>query len=135
MDRAKKPPNTLFEDWISSAAIYIGYARYGQLGGHGFVVATKYDADEELARLVEELDAGDNEALSAAKKIEAMDCWYANHPDPAIAMQLLMGKLREFQRVLDDEQQRRNPELVKLRQLDEYNEAERIRENLLGKPK
>ncbi len=29
-----------FLEWLSGASIYIGYARYGHLGGHGFVCAT-----------------------------------------------------------------------------------------------
>jgi hypothetical protein len=106
MDRDRKPSNASFEDWISQASIYIGRARYGQLGGHGFVVASCYDESEELREAIENLDGGDNEALVAADKIERLDCWYANDPDPAVAMQRLMGKLREFQRVVDDDQRK-----------------------------
>lgn len=60
-----------FLEWISGASIYIGYARYGQLGGHGFVVATKYDESESLEHAVQDLSAGDNEALDAGRFIEA----------------------------------------------------------------
>lgn len=102
--RHLKPSHATFEEWVSQASIYIGYARYGQLGGHGFVVATAYDNCEDLRQAVEDLDAGDHEALRAGERIMAMDCLYASSPDPAIAMQLLMGKLRECQRAIDDEQ-------------------------------
>jgi len=106
-DTERKPLYTSFEDWISGASIYIGYARYGQLGGHGFVVASTYDESEDLREAVENLDGGDIEALDAADKIKRMDCWYANDPDPAVAMQRLMGQMREFQRVIDDDIRKR----------------------------
>ena len=102
-DRNKIPKYASFEDWISQARIYIGWARYGKPGGHGFVVATCYEPSEELEEAIDELDAGDNEASKAAEIIEEMDCWYANDPDPALAMQKLMGKMREYQRVVDGE--------------------------------
>ena len=103
-DRDKKPINASFEDWICSATIYVGYSRYGRLGGHGFVIATCYDESEVLEKAIHNLDAGDSgedNALDAATIVEEMDCWYANDPDPAVAMQKLMGKMREFQRVVD----------------------------------
>lgn len=106
MNKDEKPANSSFDEWISGASIYIGRARYGQLGGYGFVVASKYEESEELRNAVEDLDGGDFEALEAEKRIEKMDCWYANHPDPAVAMQLLMGKMREFQRFIDGERSR-----------------------------
>lgn len=107
---SKKSGYASFEDWVSGASIYIGYARYGQLGGHGFVVASRYDDSGELRAAVDDLDGGDIEALQAAEKIAAMDCLYANHPDPAVAMQLLMAKLREFQRAVCEELQQRPKE-------------------------
>ena len=102
-DKDRKPINASFEDWISNASIYIGYARYGQLGGHGFVVATCYGESGELEKAVYDLDAGDNEALAAGHIIEEMDCWYANDPDPAVAMQKFMAQMREFQRCMDED--------------------------------
>ena len=89
-----------FLEWLSGAAIYIGYARYGQLGGHGFVAASNYDdASGDLQTAVENLDAGDIDALEAAARIEAMkNCWYANDPDPVVAMAKLMDKMREHHR-------------------------------------
>jgi hypothetical protein len=96
-----------FLDWVSGAAIYIGYARYGQLGGHGFVVASNYeDLGGELQRAVEDLDAGDIEALAAADRIAVMkDCWYANDPDPLVAMAKLMDKMREVHRGISIQQE------------------------------
>lgn len=99
-----------FLTWLEGAAIYIGYARYGQLGGHGFVVASNYDdASGALQNAVDELGAGDHEALQAAERIEQMTkaggCWYANDPDPAVAMAMLMGKMREYHRRLSVEQE------------------------------
>lgn len=102
--KEKTPPNAAFEEWISGAKIYIGYARYAQLGGHGFVAASCYDESKQLQDAIDDLTGGDNEAIAAAEIIEKMDCFYANHPDPAVAVQLLMGKMREFQRVIDAEQ-------------------------------
>ena len=94
-----------FLDWLEGAAIYIGYARYGQLGGHGFVIASNYDdAAGKLERAVNDLDAGDNEALEAAEVIRNMPgCWYANDPDPIVAMANLMDKMREYHRKLSIE--------------------------------
>jgi hypothetical protein len=99
-DRDKKPPCALFEDWIAGATIYIGRARYGW-PGVGFVAASCYDKSEQLREAVENLAGDDQEASDAADVIEQMNCFYACDPDPAIAMQKLMGKMRDFQRVID----------------------------------
>lgn len=75
-----------------------------QLGGEwAFCVATAYDEDNELREAVDSLDGGDMEALDAGRFIEGHGCWYATDPDPAVAMQKLMGKMREYQRCIDDE--------------------------------
>ena len=94
-----------FEDWIRSASIYVGYARYGQLGGRGFVIVACYNEPEEtkiaLEKAVHELDIESAyEGIAAGRVIRKADCWYANDPDPSIAMQKLMGKMRKFQRTL-----------------------------------
>ncbi len=105
INKHSRPKYATFEDWISNASIYVGYSRYGRLGGHGFVIASYYTESEELEKAVDNLDAGDSgkdNALDAAKIVENMDCWYANDPDPAVAMQKLMGQMREFQRCIDD---------------------------------
>ena len=98
-----------FLTWLSGASIYIGYARYGQLGGHGFVFASGYDDSDALADAVDDLDAGDNEALQAADAIEerakAGRCWYANDPDPVVAMARLMDQMREHHRAISIEQE------------------------------
>lgn len=96
-----------FLEWLSGAAIFIGYARYGQLGGHGFVVASNYDdATGELQAAVADLGAGDNEALDAADRIGRMaSCLYANDPDPVVAMAKLMDKMRELHRKISIEQE------------------------------
>lgn len=95
-----------FLDWVAGASIYVGYARYGQLGGHGFVVASSYDSNDDLRDAVEDLDAGDIDALASEKRIAEMrGCWYANDPDPLVAMAKLMDKMREFHRQLSIEQE------------------------------
>lgn len=86
-----------FIEWISGASIYIGYARYGQFGGHGFVCASKYDESEKLRGLVECLDGGDDEALNAEGAIAKMDgVWIGNDPDPAKSMQKMLNKAKKF---------------------------------------
>lgn len=93
-----------FTEWLTGAAFYVGYARYGQLGGHGFVVACTYDHDEKLRAAVEDLDAGDDDALRAAEVIAAMGCWYANDPNPALAMMKVVDKMRDYHLGLSVEQ-------------------------------
>ena len=85
-----------FLNWISGASIYIGYARYGQLGGHGFVCVGDYGEDEILRSWVDDLNGGDHEALSAAQNITKMNCWLGNDRDPAKAMQKMLDMARQY---------------------------------------
>ena len=86
-----------FLDWLEGASIYIGYARYGQLGGHGFVIASAYSDEDQLREDIEDLDGGDCDALEAADRIsERKDIWLANNRDPAKAMQKLTDAMREY---------------------------------------
>lgn len=81
---------------LSGAAIYVGYARYGQLGGHGFVCTSSYDDTEDLHNWTEDLDAGDDDALRAADKIKESGAWYGNDPDPTKAMQKMIAKMERY---------------------------------------
>lgn len=87
-----------FLDWFSGADIYVGYARYGQLGGHGWVCVSNYDGSDELAVLVDNLDGGDIEALDAAKAIRSRfpGAWLGNSPDPAEAMRKMLDLARRY---------------------------------------
>lgn len=85
-----------FIEWLSGAAIYIGYARYAQLGGHGFVCVSKYDEADDLQRWTEDLDAGDDDALRAADSIIESGAWIANDPDPAVAMAKLVSMMEHY---------------------------------------
>lgn len=87
-----------FLNWLGGSYFYVGYARYGQMpGGHGFVCATAYDQDEQLAAYVADLDGGDNEAIDAAERIRAREgIWWANDRDPSKAMHKLVGQLRQY---------------------------------------
>jgi hypothetical protein len=92
-----------FLDWINGASIYIGWDRYGQFGSHGFVIASNYDDSDKLRQAIENLNAGDIEAFEAGEWIRNSGCWLGVDPDPVIAMAILMGKMREYQRQLDHE--------------------------------
>jgi len=85
-----------FIEWLGGASFYTCYARYGQLGGHGFVVASDYDYNEWLEKEVFNLNGGDIEALEAADLIQELDCWYVNDPNPATAMTLIVDKMRKY---------------------------------------
>lgn len=99
-DSVQKPVFNSFEDWISNASIYIGWCRYGAPAA-GFICASNYDEDEKLQLSVEDLEGGDNEMFQATKYIENNCSFWACDPDPAVAMQKLMGQMREFQRTVD----------------------------------
>lgn len=86
-----------FIEWLSGASFEVGYARYGQLGGHGFVAATAYDFSDTLRGYIHDLDGGDIDALYAADYIESKsDCWHSNDPHPVVAMNMLVNQLREY---------------------------------------
>ena len=94
-----------FIEWLSGATFEIGYARYGQLGGHGFVVATAYEYEQNLHARVDDLDGRDNDALYAEKYIldkshfeerSQKHVWYANDPNPMVAMRKLLEQLKEY---------------------------------------
>lgn len=84
-----------FIGWLSGASIYIGYARYAQFG-HSFVCTSQYDHDDELQAWTEDLDGGDNDAISAANAIRHCGCWIGANPNPAVAMTALVGSMRRY---------------------------------------
>jgi hypothetical protein len=86
-----------FIEWLSGASIYVGYARYGQLGGHGFVCVGTYDWSDDIARWTDDLNGGDIEALDAADRLASQDgVWLGNDPDPSRAMAKMMERARRF---------------------------------------
>ena len=85
-----------FLEWLSGADIYVGYCRYGHLGGHGFVVVSNYDGNDELAELVLELNAGDIEAGYAEKYIKEKAKWIFKSQNPATAMADLVDAMRKY---------------------------------------
>jgi hypothetical protein len=85
-----------FIDWLSCASIYIGYARYGQLGGHGFVCVGDYDGSDEIATKVDDLNGGDIEALDAGDWLARRNVWIGNDPDPSKAMAMMVEQARRY---------------------------------------
>lgn len=85
-----------FLEWLQGISIYVGWDRYGALGG-GFVCVSAYNESEELANAVDNLDAGDDEASNAADCIISFPyAWYASNANPAIAMLDLVDKIRNY---------------------------------------
>lgn len=88
MDKAR------FGDWLTGAQFYVNNDKYGQFGGK-FVAASKYgDLPEDLGKWVDDLDAGDTEALDAGGSIRKYAEWYATGDTPAGAMIKLEDKMR-----------------------------------------
>ena len=85
-----------FHGWIGSAQFYIGYNRYGYIWNHGFVAVCDYHENDKLKEMVEELTAGDSDASDAAEYIQGNAEWLACDPNPAIAMESLVGIVREY---------------------------------------
>jgi hypothetical protein len=94
-----------FLNWVSAAVFYIGYCRYGQINGHGFLVATMYEENEFLRDAVDDLSGGDIEAIQAAICIEEdlSKCFYATDEDPAKAMEKLMITLKRYYKKMNGE--------------------------------
>jgi len=85
-----------FTNWLAGASIYIGYDRYGLLGVQGFVCATVYDESEELREAVDNLNAGDQDALSASNYIKATGTLVGSSKVPAIAMMKMESAARLY---------------------------------------
>jgi hypothetical protein len=88
-----------FFDWLYGCKIYHGTTRYGQFNGH-HVFATNYGEDDSLRDLLDDLEAGDIEALDAAQKLNDLvnkeEIWMTYNDDPRIAMKELIDKIEYF---------------------------------------
>jgi hypothetical protein len=88
-----------FLEWLYGASFYHGTTRYGQFPGYHIFV-TRYDSDDELRQLVDDLEGGDVEALDAGYKLAEMqkigEIWLAYNDNPAVAMIHLVAQIRGY---------------------------------------
>lgn len=91
-----------FLEWISLYVINVGWARYSQFKGW-VVTASMSDNQEEMSELFLSLD-DEYECGKIGNKITTLAKWYAEDPDPAIAMNQVMNLLRAQHAEIDRKQ-------------------------------
>jgi len=95
----KKKTEKDFLAWLYGAKFYNGTTRYRQFPGH-HVFVTKYDTDDDLRDLVDDLEGGDNEAIAAGEKLarlkEKGDIRLEFDDNPSKAMEKLVEKMRVY---------------------------------------
>jgi len=83
--------------WLNAdVKFYMQSDRYGQFCSFGVVCVADFHEDEQLREDVDNLEAGDHEAIEAGERIKANCKWYESDLNPVLAMDKLVGRIRKF---------------------------------------